>query len=234
MVRKTRRQTKYKKAKGDGIFTIPELRRSFEYIEHCIHTMIQDHVPKEEIIRTIRKEWFRVFRKDLPKQSATEFVEGCMVHSLKKKGTRKHRGGSAASLQGAPLLHDLRQGEYHFSSQGGMGDYWLKGLSVGIPEIAAPGKAEWPHPVQDMALPTSVTPMKGGNRKVRRSGGGAPLLGTLMDQAFTRPFSSSPSSSFLHHGQGLWAGQDVGSSPDQVQRGLTYATMPGQVKPISI
>lgn len=231
MVRKTRRHPKHKSSTSEGIFTIPELRRSFEYIEHRVHTMIQDQKPKDEIIRDIRKDWFRVFRKELPKRSATEFVEECMSHSSKKKGTRKHRGGSMTSLQGAPLLHDLRQGEYHFSSQGGMGDYWLKGLSVGIPEIAAPGKAEWPHPVQDMALPT---PMKGGNRKVRRSGGGTQLLGTIIDQAFTRPFSASEPSNLLQHTQRMWAGQYVDSSSDQVQRELTYATMPGQVKPISI
>jgi hypothetical protein len=232
MVRKTRRQTKHKSSKSEGIFTIPELRRSFEYIEHRVHTMIQEHKPKEEMIRDIRKDWFRVFRKQLSKRSATEFIEHCMTHSSKKKGTRKHRGGSMA-LQGAPLLHDLRQGEYHFSSQGGMGDYWLKGLGVGIPEIAAPGKADWPHPVPDMALPTSVTSMKGGNRKLRRTGGAAPLT-TAFEQMMARPFSASEPSSMLQDAQRMWAGQQPGLSPDQTQQHLTYSTMPGQIKPISI
>lgn len=230
MVRKTRRQSK---KPSKGVFTIPELRRSFEYIEHRIHTMIQDQKPKEEMIREIRKDWFRVFRKELSKKSATEFVEDCMTHS-KKKGTRKNRGGqqggSALALQGAPVLHDLRAGEYNYSTQGGMGDYWLKGLGVTIPEIAAPGKADWPHPTQDMALPNS---MKGGSRRFRRSGGAAPLS-TAFEQAVTRPFSAGAPPNPLQDAQSMWAGQYPGISPDQTQQHLTYQTTPGQVKPISI
>lgn len=231
MGRKTRRQSKHTRSRKDGIATIPELRRSFEYIEHVVQTMIRDRISKEEMVSRIRKEWLRVFRKELSKKSATEWIEDAIQRSSKKQ-TRKHRGG--ASLQGAPLLHDLRSGQYTYSTEGGIGDYHLlKGLSlVGIPEIAAPAKVEWPHPAPDMGS----SRVNGGGRRLRRAraeGGASPLSWAFVDQIFQRPVSSDSPAGFLNHAQRAWGGQPMDPSSDQSQRQLTYLTMPGQIKPFS-
>ena len=70
MVRKTRHSKhthKYKSMANDRhskTKTIPELRRSFEYIEDYVDAKISKHESKENIIKSLCKEWKKVFMKD--------------------------------------------------------------------------------------------------------------------------------------------------------------------------
>jgi hypothetical protein len=113
MVRKTRKHHSKKSKKGSHALTIPELRRSFEHIEHFVDEKIHSNESKDKIVRDLQKEWYHVFVKELRKKSAEEFVEERMKQC---KMTRRHRtlrrkGGSSA-LAGAPLDYMTRQGVY--------------------------------------------------------------------------------------------------------------------------
>jgi hypothetical protein len=117
MVRKTRKHTS-KKAKG--IYSIPELRRSFEHIEDYIDKKIALRESKEKLVKDLRKEWSRVFFKDLDKKAADAFVSDRLSkkHHSRHRTLRRH-GGAGAQLAntytpvaGAPLDYTTRQGIY--------------------------------------------------------------------------------------------------------------------------
>ena len=136
MVRKTRKHGKHGKhgkPSLSGINSIPELRRSFEYIEDFVDKKLH-HESKAHICKELRKEWRRVFMKELNKKSAEAFIEDRLLHKGKhsdskhsdskhsdskhsdsKHSDSKHRtirrkGG--AVLAGAPLEYATRAGNY--------------------------------------------------------------------------------------------------------------------------
>jgi hypothetical protein len=255
MVRKTRRHGSHKKSKG--IYSIPELRRSFEHIESYINGKIAKKESKEKLVKDLRKEWSKVFFKDLDKKSADSFVSD----RLSKKQTRRTLKGGAA-LAGAPLDSTLRQGIYlapgqipdirgHLplsdgskSSFGSFIPYVDKGFWN--PE---PGRSYDPL-VGQIRFPTSVPAgmgsnlFKGGRRQIReirqtrknnrRGGGLIQNMGTVISQAFTHPASSSVPPSILKDTQDIWYGKNVGPSPDQVERLPLYKIGSVYPKPVYI
>ena len=106
MVRKTRKHGSHKKSKG--IYSIPELRRSFEHIESYVNGKIAHKESKEKLVKDLRKEWSKVFFKDLDKKSAESFVSD----RLNKKHKRRTLKGGSSALAGAPLDYTTRQGIY--------------------------------------------------------------------------------------------------------------------------
>lgn len=205
--------------------TIPELRRAFEHIEDVIHDCHTSGDTKDKMVTTIRKEWMRTFHKELSKTSAEKLVTDHMA-SHRKKGTRK-RGG-ASPLGYASIDHQTRAGDYSYTSQGGMGEYFLKGLSVGIPERSMT-TGTWPTP-DKMIGSNQVAPMKGGRRGVRRQGGA--ITGALLDAAFTRPIGGSSPPGVLFDAQTLMKGQIAGVSSNQIDRMPPYQASEN-VKPIT-
>lgn len=228
MARKTRRHTK--KSKED-VMTIPEVRRAFEHIEdfiHDCHSSGEDHMT---MVKHLRKEWARVFHKELSKASAERLLEGHMdSHSSKKRHTRKRIRGGSSMLVGAPLDTQTRMGTYNYSSPGGIGQYALNGLRVGIPEIATATYVS-PTVPQEMGSNQAPAHMKGGSRRgVRRSGGS---LGSLLTAAAERLVGPSAPSSALFDAQSMMKGQlPVGGSPIQYQQQPQYQAG-SNVKPIS-
>jgi hypothetical protein len=257
MVRKTRRHHTSKKTKG--IYSIPELRRSFEHIEEYIDKKIALKESKEQLIKDLRNEWSKVFFKDLDKKSADAFI----TNRLSQKQSSRHktmrkRGGAGAQLAntltpiaGAPLDYTTRQGEYlapqsipdkagHLplssgakSSFGSYVQYVDKGFWN--PE---PGQSYDPVPGQTR-FPTS-TPVgmgdntvhfsaKGGKRKSRKLRRGGGSLSSLFNHLI--PSSSPPS--ILQDMQDLKYGKNVGPSPDQVQRSPEYQLGSVYPKPVS-
>lgn len=206
--------------------TIPELRRAFEHIEDVIHDCHTSGNTKEETVKHIRKEWMRTFRKELSKASAEKLV---MDHtaSHRKRATRK-RGGATTELGYAPVGYQMRPGDYSYSSQGGMGDYFSKGLSVTVPESGMTA-GTWPTPEKSLGS-NQFIPMKGGRRGVRRQGGA--LSWSLLDAAFTRPVGGSSPPGVLFDAQTMFKGQQVGASSNQIDRQPAYqASM--SAKPIT-
>lgn len=240
MVRKTRKHTK-KSKKTNGIFTIPELRHSFEHMEEFVDKMIQSRETRDKMIKDIRKEWHNVFRKELPKVSAESFLDDRITHS--QHSHRRHtirRKGGAMPLAGAPAeAYMLRQGvqlapgqipvnghlpisNSNQSTFGSFTDYVLKGFGIGIPEIAqsfdpVEGQSHWPKVPSNMG---SNTVLKGGKRKTRR--GGAVLQGALLSQFTNRPFGASDVPNIGNDLQRMAYGQTVGESPNLIQQSPTY------------
>lgn len=189
MVRKTRRHQSSKKTKG--IYSIPELRRSFEHIENYVNQKIALKESKEQLIKDLRKEWSRVFFKDLDKKSAEAFIGDRMSkkHTSRHRTLRK-RGGAGAQLAntytpiaGAPTDYTTRQGMYlapgqiptsagHLPlSDGGKSNFgsYVQYVDKGFwnPE---PGQSYDPVPGQTR-FPTS-TPVGMGSNAVHFSGKG--------------------------------------------------------------
>jgi len=185
MVRKTRRHRSEKKAKG--VYSIPELRRSFEHIEEYVNEKIALKESKEQLIKDLRKEWSKVFLRDLDKKSAEAFISD----KLSKKSTSRHRtlrkrgGGAGAQLAntatpiaGAPPGYTTRAGEYLAPGQipdkaghlplsdgaksnfGSYIQYVDKGFNVAVPE---PGQKFDPVPGQP---PWPVPPAGMGSNAV--------------------------------------------------------------------
>ena len=184
MARKTRKRTSTK-----GVSTIPELRRSFEYVENTVDEMIHSHATRAEMVSCLRKEWRKVFDRDLSKSMAESFIDHRLEEkkvtpsSGRRRKTRRHAGGMApieavtrAGHYLAPGQIPTAQGTLPLSSgaasaYGSFTDYVSKGFTN--PEIAqqydpVKGQAQWP------------VPMRGGS-----------LVGSAISQAFMRPIGSS-------------------------------------------
>ena len=239
MVRKTRRHTSSKKA---GVSSIPELRRSFEYIEEFVDGKIAAKASKESIIKELRKEWANVFGKELTKAAADAFICDRMTHinPHKKRRPRSTLKGGSHALAGAPLDYTTRPGMYLAPGQiptasgyiplanGGESLYgsYTKYVDGGFsnPQIAQgydPIKGQAPFPTPHGGIGSNAV-QKGGSRqrsrKLRRGGS----MGSLLSQAFTRPIASSSPPGPLQDMQDMWHGKAVGVSPDQVQRQPSY------------
>jgi hypothetical protein len=197
MVQKTRKNKQHRKEKG--VHTIPELRRSFEHIEKTVDEKIYKKESCEMITRDLRKEWHKIFMKDLDTNSAKAFIDDRMKHTMGMKGqkrrrrTRKTRGGAA--IAGAPLDYITRQGVYlapglipdslgHLpltgnkpSDFGSYIQYVSKGFSVGVPEPGqsydpVPGQTSWPQvPLGMGSNAVHFAQQKGGSRRKIRRGG---------------------------------------------------------------
>jgi hypothetical protein len=236
MVRKTRKHGAKKEKRG--VYTIPELRRSFEHIEEYVNEKIARKESKEQIVKDLRKEWEHVFFKELDKKSADAFISDRMAkkHSLRRHKTLRRNGG-AAPLAGAPNDYTTRAGIYLAPGQipdkaghlplsdgskstfGSYVQYVDKGFwnpEPGQSYDPVPGQTRFPiaTPV-GMGDNTVHFAAKGGRRKTRRGG-------AVLSQAFTRPFSSTSPPSILQDMQDMWHGKQVGPSPDQVQRSVNY------------
>jgi len=259
MVRKTRKQKSSKKLKG--VFSIPELRRSFEYIEEFINERIDSHESKEQLVKELRNEWSKVFLKELDKHTAEAYINNRLSkkHKRRHHKTLKHRGGVGAQLAntltpiaGAPNDNSVRAGIYlapgqipdkegHLplssgakSSFGSFIQYVDKGFWN--PE---PGRSYDPVPGQ-IRFPTSTPVGMGdntvhfsskGGKRKTRRRGGS--LGATLSQAFTHPIPSSAPPSVLMDAQDAWYGKQLGVSPDQTQRNPQYLLGSVYPKPIT-
>ena len=239
---KTRKKTSKKK----GIYTIPELRRSFEYIEQYVDNKINANETKEHIVSSLKKEWEKVFFKTLDKKSADAFVKDRLnvkqkgPRTLRKKGKKEQKGGGP--IAGAPLDYVTRPGIHleqgQIPSSQSFGSY--------IPYVdkgfwnPMPGRSFDPL-IGQQRFPTT-TPVgmgsnvfKGGKRGVRgvrrvRRGGAIPAqvssAGSFLSQAYTHPISASSPPSALQDMQSMWNGTNlIGGHPDQVQRSPSYRSV---------
>lgn len=241
MVRKTR---KHRAKKQKGVFTIPELRRSFEHIEEFVDDKIAGKEGKEHIVKDLRKEWSRVFLKDLDKKSAEAFVTSRMSLSHQKRGSRhrtvRRSGGAGAQLAntytpiaGAPNDYTTRQGIYLAPGQipdkaghlplsdggksnfGSFVQYVSKGFDVAIPEIA--GRAPY-----SIGYPTTTPVGMGDNTVHFAAKGGKRKTARKTRRGGAAPGISSNPPSIIKDMNDMWKGKEVGASPDQVQRPPTY------------
>jgi hypothetical protein len=228
MARKTRKHNK------SEVHTIPQLRRLFENIEHFIDSRIEKRQSKDVISKELRKEWRRMFMKEIDKQSADALIENHMKSKVRHtlKNSKRVKGGVQEPLAGAPLEYSTRPGIYLAPnsipvdgqlpisgagySSSGYGNY-VDYINSGFwnPEDAQsydPVQGQQPFP---QPFASTGSNLVGGKRKSKRRvrGGNA-----LLTQAFTRPFGSDAPPGIPQDMQDIWYGKPVGASPDQVQR----------------
>lgn len=249
MGRKTR---KHHSAKKTGVYSIPEIRRSFEHIEDYINKKIRLREAKEKLVKDLRKEWSRIFLKELDTKSAEAFVTDRLSKRSSHR-TLRRRGGAGAQLAntatpiaGAPPGYTTRAGIYlapgqipdkagHLPlSDGGKSNFgsYVQYVDKGFwnPEPGrsydpVPGQPPWPVPQAGMGDNRVHFAAKGGKRNTKRKlrrGGGVSQWGATLSQAFTHPISASAPPGILQDAQDMWYGKAVGPSPDQVQRGVQY------------
>lgn len=191
MVRKTKKHTK----KIKGVYSIPEIRRSFEHIEEYVDNKMQSQgLSKEHLVKDLRREWSRVFFKELDKKSAELFINDRLskkriCHKYTRR--RKHGGAqltnTATPIAGSPNDYTTRQGMYlapgqipdnngHLplsdgskSSFGSFTEYIDKGFwnpEPGSSYDPVPGQPPWPVPPKDMGDNTvHFATVKGGYRR---------------------------------------------------------------------
>jgi hypothetical protein len=223
MVRKTRRHSSSKKVKG--IYSIPELRRSFEHIEEYVDKKIALKESKEQLIKDLRKEWSKVFLKELDKKSADAFVCDRMSkkHSSRHRTARRHGGAgsqlanTATPIAGAPLDYTTRAGIYlapgqipdkagHLplsdgskSSFGSYVQYVDKGFwnpEPGQSYDPVPGQPPWPVPPVGMGSNAVHFANKGGSRnRTRKARRGGGILDDIRSLLPQIPSRPIPSSS---------------------------------------
>jgi hypothetical protein len=248
MVRKTRKHNSSKNKKK-GIYSIPELRRSFDHIEEFVDEKIANGQSKESIVKDLRKEWSRVFLKELDKKSAEVFVETRVVKKKSsKRRTIRHAGGAA--LSGAPASfvpnQPTQQGLYLAPGQipdkaghlplsdgaksafGSFVQYVSKGFwnpEPGQSYDPVFGQIRFPTSTP-VGMGTNTVHFKasGGNRKTRRiRRGGANLL-----------FQSSIPPGNFQTLNDMYKGKELPPSPDITQRTPNYLysnSYPKAIKP---
>lgn len=238
MVRKTR---KHVSKQLKGVYTIPELRRSFEHIEEFVDKKIHSRESKDEIAKDLRKEWSKVFLKELDKKSAEAFISSRMSskHSSRHR-TLRRQGGMA------PLDYTTRQGMYlapgqipdkagHLPlSDGGKSTFgsYVQYVDKGFwnPE---PGHSYDPVPGQTR-FPTSVPAGMGSNEVHFSAKGGSRRKSRKTRRGGAmRLIPASTPAGVLQDMEDMWYGRPVGPSPDQVQRGVDYKLGSVYPKPIN-
>lgn len=245
MPRKTQRHTthhKRRKSHSHVVQTIPELRQAFDYIDEFVTHRIQSGVSKEQLVKELRREWQRVFFKPIQKKNATALLEHMIERVSKRRGlrgTRKRtRGGVApfmdSTTQPSPYLAqgtpptgagNLPLANGQPSTYGSFPTYLSKAFQA-PPEMAGLAKGE------QNTYPTSApnasnrvadlgSTMKGGRRR-RLHGGASTLIGSLFQQAISRPIPSSDVPGLAQHSQASWYGRGFGTPSDQVMNTPNY------------
>lgn len=186
------KRTKTRKQKK--ILTIPELRKSLDYISTYASSLVQttkDSV--KELSSKFAKEWKKVFGKTLSPKVAEAYIKSLMKV---KRGTRKLRGG--AVLTGAPLDYLTRPGVD--LPYGNFQTYVQKGFVN--PEPAILKDCGIQKGVEPYAGMTGDTFMKGGN----------------WSAALMRPFVATNPTSFQHDAMMGLKGQQMPPGPESWQK----------------
>lgn len=183
------RRHSHKTDKQKGIFTIPELRISFEYIEDMVADMIKQKKSDVEITGALTQEWQKIFYRKLDKNSAKAYVDyvkeevkmgrGSRKTGHIRKGTQKNQKGGGSQdatspnmpLNGASLDYDTRAGLYPPAggippnSYGPSTPYVDSGFNVAVPE---PG---YKHDLEILPADRLYPTQPGESGKLGLSGG---------------------------------------------------------------
>ena len=204
--------------------TIPELRKSLDYVSSITEDLIRSgKYSVEEAASIFSREWKKVFGKQLSKSTAVSYIQHMMnMKKGNKKGrhTRKHkRQGGGAAIAGAPLDYMTRPGlDIPYGN-------FLKYVSSGFwnPEPAAPWDTGRHQPV----IPYAET---GSNRM--NGGGLIDSVGNLFAGITSRPFEATNPTTVMRDGQMGWKGLPPGPGPESYQRAYSYQSNPAMSVPI--
>jgi hypothetical protein len=203
--------------------TIPELRKSIDYVSSLTENLIRSgKYSAKEAASIFSREWKKVFGKQLSKETAMSYIQHMMKMKQGKKGkhTRKQkRQGGGAAIAGAPLDYLTRPGlDIPYGN-------FLKYVSSGFwnPEPAAP----WDTGRYPPVIPYAET---GSNRM--NGGGIADSIGNLFAGLSSRPIEATNPTTVMRDAQMAWKGQPPGPGPESYQRAYSYQHNPASSVPI--
>lgn len=212
MVRKTRKVQQKVKATG---MTIPELRRAFEHIDHFMDTKVKS-LKGKDATTAFRKEWKKVFGKDVSEDAAREYLDFIAAN------TKTQKGGAA------PLSYEMRAGAD--IPYGSFPKYVSSGFGFANHDslLSSCGKPNGFPTTTPVGLGSNQV-MKGGSkkrqtRKQKQQGGG---LGHVLMEAITRPFAAQPVPSVQQDVQMMAKGGAGFPSPRPEINELQYTPKPG-------
>jgi hypothetical protein len=178
--------------------TIPELRKAFERVDHFIKSKVSKLSEKEGKV-VFKKEWKRIFGKDVSDEAAAEYLQFIKAQKLQKGGyaplTYEMSPGSTPTVQALPYIQD----GFGFANKdsftlGGSKDYLL-------------------------AVPEAVrnNTVAGGGRRITRKrkkqGGGGGSLGAAFSELLSRPFGMNSPPSALQVVGNMATGSSRFASP---------------------
>ncbi len=192
------------------IMSIPELRKSLEYIQMFADQHVKSGKQSvSELAKIFAEEWKKVFGKSLDQRTAESYIKHIRSVGGKKKATtrRKMRGG-ASPIAGAPLDYLTRPGlDLPYGN-------FLKYVDSGF---WYPEPSERFDPPQQAELPPA------GMGSNRMSGGN-------WAAALFRPFVATNPPSVQQDAMTAWKGQPLGPGPEVYQQAWNYQTNGQPVK----
>lgn len=216
--RKTAKARKSRKVKST--LTIPELRKSLDYISNYGQKVVKgSKASLDDAAKAFASEWKKVFGKTLSMDTAKSYIQG-----LKKgfKKTRKMRGGAQSTLlTGAPTAYLTEPGRDipygHFTK------LITHGFTNPEPAISADyGKFD----------PVLPYPETGSNRVFSGNLSGGGILSDIGNfaSAFTmRPYVAQNPTSFVQDMATLSRGQTLPPGGASYERAYSYQLPPSGV-----
>lgn len=207
-----------KTLKKHSVLTIPELRKSLDYISSYAEKLVRSGAAgTKEVANSFASEWKKTFGKTLPVETAESYLKHLksMTIGIKKgKKTRKLRGGAQSTLlTGGPLDYMTRPGTD--IPYGNFLKYVESGFTNPEPAI------NWDCGKQTGVLPYDTT----GSNKMN-GGGLMSALSNFTSAMTSRPFMAENPQSVGHDAQTVWKGQTLGPGPNSYDVGYKYQMGP--------
>jgi hypothetical protein len=191
--------------------TIPELKRSFDALEHSVADIVRAGGSQKEKVRKFQEAWRRIFGRPVEAGAAEAYLQ-VKARSVKMGGrTRKAKSqhGGAAALAGAPLDFQTRPG--------------VDGVHGSFPPYITQGFGFYNTVNQDSMFKdcgrVDITPNVAADMGSNQAGGGiSDAIATLTG----KPVVATSPPSALQDALTSWQGRQLGASPYPDQNPLKY------------
>lgn len=188
---------------------IPELKHSFDIIEHEIPNILKITDEKQRI-KAFQKIWKEIFGRPVEAIAAKAYLLVKSKPHGGKKTRKAHQQGGAAAISGAPV--DFQQRPGVDGVHGSFPQYMTSGLSF----YNTINQDQLNKGVGLSAFNPAVPAEMGSNL----TGGG--VIGDAAFLAFSRPAESVSPPSLMNDLQTTLQGRELGASPDPSQNRLKY------------
>lgn len=218
-----KRRSKSTRAKSAGpVLSIPELRKSMEYISEYTESLLSKGSKSvDAMAKEFAAEWKKVFGKSLSLSAAKNYIRH-VLGGRKGKKTRKQRGG--ATLAGAPLDYMTRPGVP--LPYGNYLEYVQKGFWNPEPAILKDCGT------QQGVLPSATV----GTNVVGKMNGGGLLdsVGSAIGAFAMRPFVAQNPVPPQYDAMSAWKGQGTSPGPESWQQTWKPQMSGAQLPPLTL
>ncbi len=184
--------------------SIPELKRSFDALEHAVSTILSAPTSPKQRVKRFQEAWRRIFGRPVEATAAEAYLQ---VKSRGHRGkTRRAQKGGAAALAGAPLDFQTRPG--------------IDGVHGSFPGYVNAGLGFYNTINQDSLFKscgvqdiTPKVPVSIGSNEFQKGGGILTTIGDAIFATTARPISSSMPPSIASDLQNYLQGRPAMPSP---------------------